>query len=296
MPSLTTTALPIPKSGDEFEDICVDLLKRRWGDPYVNRHGRSGQKQHGVDIYGKPVHLKGCGSEIAAAQCKRVKVLTEAKIKKEIQRATEFDPKPEEYLILTTMKRDAKLQKYVRTQTWSINRVEIMFWEDLSNWLAESDKLLKKHFPQWFQPKTSKDDVIQMLVNANPDDFDYNDSTDQYLSKNDIRLRLIMNRSDEMEPFNECWVSKFADPNAYKQEVYLEYDDTQIKTFYFAHVDGCRYLIPYPKPKSATYLRISPLQYHLACILNFPMRVGYGIDEALRQAGITVDEKLADVD
>ena len=45
MPSPATTDLPIPKSWDEFEDICADLLKHRWGDPYVTRHGRPGQKQ-----------------------------------------------------------------------------------------------------------------------------------------------------------------------------------------------------------------------------------------------------------
>ena len=39
MPSPTTTDLPIPKSWDEFEDICADLLKRLWHDPYVVRHG-----------------------------------------------------------------------------------------------------------------------------------------------------------------------------------------------------------------------------------------------------------------
>ena len=287
MPSPATTDLPIPQSWDEFEDICADLLEHRWGDPYVTRNGRSGQKQHGVDIYGKPVHLKGCGSGIAAAQCKCVKTLTEKEIKHEIKQATDFKPPLEEYLILTTMKRDANLQEYVRTQTWPINRVEILFWEDLSSWLAGSDELLKKHFPQWFQSKTSKDDVIQMLIKADPDDFDCKDLIGQYLYKNDVRLQIIKKRSDKMESFNEPWVSKFEAKDAYKQEVYLEYDGTRIKTFYFAYVDSGRYLIPYPK--AARDLRISPLQYHLACILNFPMRVGYGIDEGLKRAGITVD-------
>ena len=288
MPSPTTTDLPIPKSWDEFEDICADLLKCMWSDPYVVRNGRSGQRQHGVDIYGKPVHfhLKGRGNETAGAQCKRVEALTEEDIKNEIEQATEFKPSLEEYLLLTTLKRDAGLQEYVRTQDWEINRVEILFWEDLSLQFSESDELLKKHFPLWFQTKTSIDDVIQMLLGAEPEDFDYDDSVGQYLYKRDIRLRLIMNRPDEMEPFEEPWVLKFQDSASHKQEVYLEYNGTRIETFYFAEVDGARYYIPYPK--SAIDLRISQFQYRLTCILNGYMECSTG----LSIAGITVDPNL----
>lgn len=39
MPSPTTTKLPRPKSWDEFEDICADVLKRIWVDPYIVRNG-----------------------------------------------------------------------------------------------------------------------------------------------------------------------------------------------------------------------------------------------------------------
>lgn len=287
MPSPTTTDLPIPNSWDEFEDICADLLKCMWSDPYVVRNGRSGQRQHGVDIYGKPVRLKGHGSETAGAQCKRVEALTEEEINSEIEQATGFKPPLEEYLILTTLRRDARLQEYIRTQEdWEINRVEILFWEDLSLQLSGSDELLMKHFPQWFQARTSIADIIQTLLGAEPEDFDYDDSVGQYLYKNDIRLRLIMNRPDEMEPFEEPWVLKFQDPVSYKQEVYLEYNGTKIETFYFAEIDGARYYIPYPK--SAIDLRISQFQHRLTCILN-----GYmGCDTGLSIAGITVDPNL----
>ena len=292
MPSPTTTGLPTPKSWDEFEDICADLLKRLWRDPYITRNGRSGQRQQGVDIYGKPVYLKGCGSGIAAAQCKRVEKITAGDIRNEIEQATKFAPQLEEYVILTTLKRDASLQEYVRTQDWPINRVEIRFWEDLSLELSEFDELLQKHFPGWFRTRTSKEYLNKILSEAVPEDFEYSEDglIRQYLYKDDVGIRLMMDLSEEMVSFEEPWVSKFEDPDGYKQEVYLEYNGTRIKTFRFVDVDGGRYYIPYPK--SMNDLRISPFQYRLACILNQQLG-GYGIDQGLDVAGITVDNALA---
>ena len=290
MPSPTTTDLPIPNSWNEFEDICSDLLKCCiWRDPYVVRHGRSGQRQHGVDIYGKPVHLNGLGSETAGAQCKRTEALTEAEIDRELKQAIGFSPPLEEYLLLTTLKRDTKLQKHIWTKDWEINRVEILFWEDLSLQLSGSDELLKKHFPQWFKTKTSTDDVIQMLVGAEPEDFAWDDSIGQHLYRDDVKLRLIEDRYEERKPFVEPWVSKFPDKKGYRQEVYLEYDEIRIEKFLFVKVDGARYSVPCPK--TANDLRISPLQYHIARILN-PDSIGYGIDHALEVAGIKEDPNL----
>lgn len=289
MPSPSTTDLPIPKSWDEFEDICADLLRFIWRDPYVTRNGRSGQKQNGVDIYGKPEHLKGGGSELAAAQCKRVETLTESQIETEINEAAQFIPIPEEYLILTTLKRDAAIQKYLRNNSWKIKRVEILFWEDISLKISGSDELLKKHYPRWFQTHTSKTDLIELLERAVPEEFEYNDSIGQFLYKRDVSLRLQFNRPDTDPEFNEDWVTKFPNKRAYQQEVYLEYNGIRIETFWFVNVDGGRYFIPYPK--SADDLRISRFQYHLALILN-KISNNLGIDWALKHAGIVVDPGL----
>lgn len=42
-----------PPSWDKFEEICADLFSRIWKDNQLVRYGRAGQRQHGVDIYGK---------------------------------------------------------------------------------------------------------------------------------------------------------------------------------------------------------------------------------------------------
>ncbi|TWU44928.1 hypothetical protein Q31b_00990 [Novipirellula aureliae] len=289
MPTPATTDLPIPKSWDEFEDISADLLMRKWRDPYVIRNGRTGQKQNGVDIYGKPAHLRGVGAELAGAQCKRVESMTEEQVRAEVESALGFEPKLEEYLLLTSLKRDATLQKFVRTTTWKIDRVEIFFWEDLSLQITEYNELLKKHFPGWFKQTTSKGNLIQALVTSNPDDYVYDDSTGVHLLQSDVGFSLRLDRPEEYQTFEEPWVSNFPDKNASCQEVYLEYNGARIETFFFASVDGARYLVPYPK--SATDLRISRFHYHLARILN-AHSIGYDIDHALAIARIEIDPSL----
>lgn len=53
MPTIANSRLPKPSGWDEFEDICLSSFKLRWGSPNLARHGRQGQEQNGVDIYGQ---------------------------------------------------------------------------------------------------------------------------------------------------------------------------------------------------------------------------------------------------
>jgi hypothetical protein len=46
--------LPQPRDWQVFEDLCRDLWAERWGNPNTRKHGRTGQKQRGVDIFGQP--------------------------------------------------------------------------------------------------------------------------------------------------------------------------------------------------------------------------------------------------
>lgn len=173
MPHPSTTALPRPKSWDELEDICADVLKRVWLDPYVVRNGRSGQSQHGVDLYGYPQHLGDpSAGKLAGAQCKNTEALAFSTVAADIELASHFTPPLAEYLVLTSAPRDATLQEALRKDIWPF-RVHIMFWEDLSLELSAHDDLLRKHFPGWLSIATSKDDVLRKLSASQPSDFDY---------------------------------------------------------------------------------------------------------------------------
>ncbi len=80
---------PPPRDWQVFEDLCHALFQAEWEDPETQKNGRPGQKQHGVDIFGR---RNGCWQ---AAQCKRrqtfpEKELTEKEVRTEVEAARGF--------------------------------------------------------------------------------------------------------------------------------------------------------------------------------------------------------------
>src|SRR5687767_12134029 len=134
MPSPATTELPLPKSWDEFEDIVADILAERWRTPHVMRNGRSGQGQHGIDVYALGAHVN---QRYVGAQCRNVKKLKAANVDEIVADAEAFQPPLAELLIATTLPRDAAIQQHERSlnaQRVASGKfpVHVLFWEDLS--------------------------------------------------------------------------------------------------------------------------------------------------------------------
>jgi len=149
MPTLSSMIIPIPKSWDEFEDICLSCLKIKWSNPNLTRHGRQGQSQAGVDIYGDD-NL----GQLSGVQCKlTTSELDIETIKSEIAKAETFQPALDVFYIATTSKADVKLQRDVRLL--SKQRVNdkkfpigILFWQDLIQELIVNEQEFRKHYPQ----------------------------------------------------------------------------------------------------------------------------------------------------
>lgn len=53
MPLPHSMQIPPPANWQDFERLCYDLYKKVYNSEDVHMHGRSGQAQHGVDIYGE---------------------------------------------------------------------------------------------------------------------------------------------------------------------------------------------------------------------------------------------------
>ena len=146
-----TSHLDPPKSWEELEEICADLFSREWKDNNATRYGRQGQRQNGVDIYGRPDREK-----YAAVQCKgRSKwppdPLTIKDIDAEVTKAKRFTPKLAEYIIATVDPNDKAVQDYARKLTERHSRtglfsVHVVAWPELNRRLTQHPDLIKKHY------------------------------------------------------------------------------------------------------------------------------------------------------
>jgi hypothetical protein len=149
MPTLSSMKIPPPKSWEEFEEITLDSCKIRWENPDLQMHGRQGQAQCGVDIYGANHIFKNIG-----VQCKNYEFELSLKlIKEEIKKAESFTPKIEMFYIAVTTKTDVNIQREVRLlyqERTKENKFPIMilFWSDIIQDLIRNSSIMKKHYPQ----------------------------------------------------------------------------------------------------------------------------------------------------
>jgi hypothetical protein len=146
MPQLHSAKLPPPRSADEFEDICVEAMRIRWG-VTTQRVGRSGQRQKGVDIVGTR------DGTTLGAQCKNVGELTLGTVLSAVEDAKTFRPALALLALATTYERDAELQEEVRmhlAESPPPFAVEVIFWQDLLASLAREREVIRHFWPQFF--------------------------------------------------------------------------------------------------------------------------------------------------
>ncbi len=145
---VTKLQLPPPANWQDFESLCRDLWIRIWGDENAQLHGRGGQSQDGVDIFGRP---QGRGGEWAGVQCKlkdQGGALEAAEIAAEAEKADGFNPRLAEYVVATTAKRDRVAQEAARELTERHGfRVSVFAWEDIVERLDEHRDVRQQHYP-----------------------------------------------------------------------------------------------------------------------------------------------------
>lgn len=144
-----------PASWETFEELCLALYRAIWKDSNARRHGRRGQAQHGVDVYGS---RDGAGAQWFGVQAKGKDQalgaqLTEAELVEELARAEGFDPKLGHWTLATTAPRDAAIQAVARRL--STERVEagrfpiaVAGWEDIRELLLEHPAVLQVFYPE----------------------------------------------------------------------------------------------------------------------------------------------------
>lgn len=149
------TVLKRPDRYEDFESNSVKLWKVLLQTPNVQKNGRRGQPQKGVDLWGyrdrdieQPVgiqcKLKGLGKEV-----------TETELRDEWHEALTFSPPIREYFLLTTADNDAKLEELARQlakEQKDLGRVIEFYvwgWEKICDEVIEHPDLVRAFDNSW---------------------------------------------------------------------------------------------------------------------------------------------------
>jgi len=141
--------VPPPRDWQVFERHMRDLFEAHWG-ARAEMHGRTGQPQHGVDIYGQP----DGGDAYHGVQCKLHDAsvaadITRTELEAEIKKATKFKPRLAHFILGTTAPRDANIQAVVRrlnARTRKPFTVVVLFWDDILDLYDQHRDVFDQHY------------------------------------------------------------------------------------------------------------------------------------------------------
>ena len=152
-----------PKNWQDFESLCRDLWERIWNDSNTQKNGRSGQPQHGVDVYGQPTPTTWAGVQCKGKDNYTHKPVTVKELTAEVKKAKRFRPALSTWILATTAPRDVAIQQKAREITaehaeQGLFTVAVWSWEDIVERLGDDPVLFAKHFPHIgnFDPATTQ--------------------------------------------------------------------------------------------------------------------------------------------
>jgi len=205
MPTRLDTNFARLSNADEFESMIRDICALEWDDPHTEKYGRSGQKQNGVDIYGRPSDLNG---NYYAAQCKLRKTgkqLSQTTIKYEVNAARQFPHSLALLILATDTARDTDTQILVNQISTAEERagsfrVIIWFWDDITTRLAAYPQLIIKYYRDYFANLTTLP-LVERLIDTPlqiicPNQSPSNERTvlEEHLTLRGIRIAKVTHR------------------------------------------------------------------------------------------------------
>lgn len=149
---------PKPRDWATLEDMAADVFSRKFGSYNLQRYGRQGQSQNGIDIVGP------CPDGLVGIQCKHHPTgnISVAEIDGEITKSEKFSPILSEFFVVTSADRDTHAHEHVLSSSKHRQQhdkypVHIKFWQDICDWLAEYPDLVYKHFTKFFPIRDLED-------------------------------------------------------------------------------------------------------------------------------------------
>lgn len=140
-----------PTNWNDFENLCSHLWKSIWGDLTSHQSGRSGQRQNGVDIYGRPpFHEHFTGIQCKGKNGNYGKKLTIKEIDKECNNAQNFQPQLDTFIMATTSPRDVVVQEHCRQITYQKKycfEVDTWSWDDIEEEVQCRPEIMEVFYP-----------------------------------------------------------------------------------------------------------------------------------------------------
>ncbi len=133
-----------PSNWQDFESLCKKLWGEIWNCPEIQKNGRLGQEQSGVDVFGIPFGENA----FYGIQCKgkneyNDNQFTKKEIDEEIEKAKSFEPELKKFYLATTAQNDSKIQAYVRMKNIEhikkrLFEVHLFCWETIVDLIDEN--------------------------------------------------------------------------------------------------------------------------------------------------------------
>lgn len=158
----TQLNIHLPRLSDEndFESLLRDICALEWNDPNTAFFGRKGQKQYGVDVYGRPSDRP---LSYRGVQCKHRatdRQLSEKEIENEVSDGKLFPHVLDRLVIATDAPRDTNTQIIVdkiseREQKAGGFQVSIWFWDDITERLNAYPQLMVRYYQDLYNHLTT---------------------------------------------------------------------------------------------------------------------------------------------
>ena len=161
-----------PENWQDFESLCKKLWGEIWQCPEIKKNGRSGQKQHGIDIYGIPFgEIEYYGIQCKGKDEYSHKQLTENEIDVEVGKAKSFEPPLKQMIFATTANKDANIESYVRKKNIehiknNLFEVHLFSWEDIVDLIEEN----RQTYNYYVKSKNYRSEQLAKLVFNNNED------------------------------------------------------------------------------------------------------------------------------
>jgi Flp pilus assembly protein TadD len=143
--------LPPPIDDDQFERLVRDIARRVYDDPGIERFGRKGQSQSGIDGF-SPANsttfqckLKDTRYETDA----RIRAVLMKEMEEELAKTSGLSRPLTRFVFASTFKNDTHLQEKAASLTTETLTVEYWGWDTVSERLWEyADELIPAYYPQ----------------------------------------------------------------------------------------------------------------------------------------------------